>query len=181
MGGTIHCGLLRAIDVDMTPARRDVMQFEEPSCNWRSVSHRKDFGLRRKREGERAIAVQSDAIAFRRDLPYSGSVAVRFRSPAPWRPEQSEPLALQDLIGRHFRRHRVAKPQIIVTLALGSMRCRQVEPFIREHDVLRYAVALVIDQAEPALPKGGRLARPLADRSRRRRRRPVARRSRFRT
>src|SRR5712664_3505644 len=122
----------------MTPARRDVMRLEE-----RLAPKRFRFAKKTRRR-ERTIAVQSDATAFRRDLPHSGSVAARFRSPAPWRPEQSEPLPLQDLIGRHFRRHRVAKPQIIVTLAPGGVSRRQVEPFIREHDVLRYAVALVI-------------------------------------
>src|SRR5882672_6019179 len=107
-----------------------------------SVSHRRDLGLRRKQDrgSTRCQRVHAE-------------LAAPTRSPAPRRPEQSKPLAFSDLIGRHFRRHRIAKPQIVVTLALGRMRRRQVEPFIREHDVLWYAVALVVNQAEPALPK----------------------------
>src|SRR5882757_10150883 len=116
------------------------------SCDRRSVSHRKDFGLRRKRD-PRSERDRCNGFGF----PEAQRLPTK--SPAPRRPEQSKPLAFSDLIGRHFRRHRIAKPQIIVTLALGRMRRRQVEPFICEHDVLWYAVALVVNQAEPALPK----------------------------
>src|SRR3984893_11271434 len=78
----------------------------------------------------------------------------RSLSPASRCPDQGKPLAFRDLIGRHFRSHRIAKPQIGVSLALWSMGGSQVEPFIGKNGVWRHAVALVIDQAEPALCKG---------------------------
>src|ERR1700681_5036096 len=78
----------------------------------------------------------------------------RSSSPASRCPDQGKPLAFGDLIGRHFRSHRIAKPQIGVSLALWSMGGSQVKPFIGKNGVWRHAVALVIDQAEPALCKG---------------------------
>src|ERR1700687_4071183 len=78
----------------------------------------------------------------------------RSLSPASRCPDQGKPLAFDDLIGRHFRSHRIAKPQIGVSLALWSMGGSQVEPFIGKNGVWRHAVALVIAQAEPALRKG---------------------------
>src|ERR1700732_2697354 len=85
-------------------------------------------------------------------------------SPASRRPDQGKPLPLKNLVGRHFRSHRVAKHEIVVPLALGSMCRGQIEPFIGKNRVLRYAVALVIDQAEPVLCKGVALnGRPLVE------------------
>src|ERR1700681_2378386 len=78
----------------------------------------------------------------------------RSLSPASRCPDQGKPLGFGDLIGRHFRSHRIAKPQIGVSLALWSMGGSQVDAFIGESGVCRHAVAIVIVQAEVALCKG---------------------------
>src|SRR5450631_2419655 len=76
-------------------------------------------------------------------------------SPATGCPDQGQPLARNDLTGRHFRSHRVAEPEIKIPLAPGGgMRGGEVEPFIGQHEVLRHAMALVVDQAKPALSEG---------------------------
>ena len=80
-----------------------------------------------------------DAIALRRNSRCVESVATVSRSPPARRPVQGQPLAFDDLTGRHLGSHCIAKPEIIVTLAPCGMCRGEVEPFVGQHDVLRHA------------------------------------------
>src|SRR6266436_2002208 len=79
-------------------------------------SDRTRHGIRSRtnpaRSRQRVILVRSEA---------------QWRSPASWCPEKSKQLAFNDLIGRHFRSHRVAKPEIIVALA-PNLLCAEGSP-----------------------------------------------------
>ena len=120
-GGRLCCDLLRAIDTDMTLARDAIAEARFNKRFWFCVR-----STRPKKEDRVAIRCERRCRRTFAASKWSGPAS----SPASRRPDQGQPLALKDLIGRHFRSHRVAKPQIIVAVALCRMCRGQVEPFI---------------------------------------------------
>src|ERR1700761_9508672 len=59
-------------------------------------------------------------------------------------PDQRKPLTSGDLLQRHLRSNRVAKPEIKVMLAPRRSRGCEIQPFVGEDDVLRDGVAFVV-------------------------------------